>query len=404
MNASYVRPGWFVLLAIVVFSLYAPAQDRPRVFMAGHGTTNGMTNGSAFGTPSGSGWWAAGRTDSIVDSHDESMELAKNFASNCRGAQVTVNPDAADYVTSLNRESKAKKGLFSKNDQIQVSNKAGDVLLSSTVRSVATAAKDACNLILSDFAAHRHATPTAAANASGMPLGTAKSQPGAPVQSPLVMQNDTELNISSTPPNADIEIDGSFIGNTPSSFGLGSGEHTVKIIKSGYKPWERKVKTSTGAARLVAELETMPAGYVPAPATTPRTVEPDRTTPLLVNAKVSAVPVPTEMTQLATPEPPPSSITPRDNAEEGSIGAWSNEKARIRRDGVIMSSISPAGPADQVGVQQGDFVLAIDDHYVFTVEELSALIRLYKAGQKVRIRYRHDAMIYDTDLIMGRAK
>src|ERR1700737_101946 len=77
----------------------------------------------------------------------------------------------------------------------------------------------------------------------------------------------------------------------------------------------KKMKTSTGAARLVAELETMPAGYVPAPATTPRTVEPDRTTPLLVNAKVSAVPVPTEMTQLATPEPLPSSTTPRDNAE-----------------------------------------------------------------------------------------
>ena len=76
----------------------------------------------------------------------------------------------------------------------------------------------------------------------------------------------------------------------------------------------------------------------------------------------------------------------------------------IRRDGVIISSVRAAGPADQVGIQRGDFVLAIDDHYVFTAEELSALVRLYKAGQRVRIRYRHDAMIYDTDLIMGRAK
>jgi hypothetical protein len=161
MNASYVRPIWLVLFTVVVFSLCAPAQDKPRVFMAGHGTTNGMTNGSAGGALSGGGWWAAGRTDSIVDSHDESMELAKNFSSNCPGAQVTVNPDTADYVTSLNRESKAKKGVFSKNNQIQVSNRAGDVLMSSTVRSVATAAKDACNLILSDFAAHGHPRPSA---------------------------------------------------------------------------------------------------------------------------------------------------------------------------------------------------------------------------------------------------
>src|SRR5438552_218083 len=136
MNLLFARLNYALLLAIVGFSLCTAAQDKPRVFMAGRGTINGMTHGSAGGTGSGSGWWAAGRTDSIVDSHDESMELARDFASNCPGAQVTVNPDAADYVTGLNRESKAKKGLFSKNNQIQVSNKAGDVLLASTVRSV----------------------------------------------------------------------------------------------------------------------------------------------------------------------------------------------------------------------------------------------------------------------------
>src|ERR1700676_30238 len=76
------------------------------------------------------------------------------------------------------------------------------------------------------------------------------------------------LDISSTPPNADIEVDGSFIGNTPSSFGLASGEHTVKISKNGYKPWERKVKTSTGAESNVADFYLMPAGYDPAPAAT----------------------------------------------------------------------------------------------------------------------------------------
>jgi len=74
--------------------------------MSGKGTVNGMTKGAAGGTHSRTGWWAAGRTDSIEDSHDESMELAKEFASGCTGAQVTVNADAADYVTSLNRESK----------------------------------------------------------------------------------------------------------------------------------------------------------------------------------------------------------------------------------------------------------------------------------------------------------
>jgi len=103
------------------------------------------------------------------------------------------------------------------------------------------------------------------------------------------------LDISSTPVNADIEVDGSFVGNTPSSFGLAGGEHTVRISKSGYKPWERKVKTSTGAARLMAELEAMPAGQVPAPATSPRTTEPVRTT-VLVSAAAPTATVPTATT------------------------------------------------------------------------------------------------------------
>src|SRR5258705_5318676 len=115
MSLLYVRPNCALLLVIVGFSLCATAQDKPRVFMAGRGTTNGMTRGAVGGNRSGGAWWAGGRSDSIVDSHDESMELAKDFASTCPGAQVTVNPEAADYVTSLNRESKAKKGEFSKN-------------------------------------------------------------------------------------------------------------------------------------------------------------------------------------------------------------------------------------------------------------------------------------------------
>ena len=49
MNASRSRSIYIVLFLVLVFSSFAAAQDKPRVFMAGHGTTNGMTNGSAGG-------------------------------------------------------------------------------------------------------------------------------------------------------------------------------------------------------------------------------------------------------------------------------------------------------------------------------------------------------------------
>jgi len=41
------------------------------------------------------------------------------------------------------------------------------------------------------------------------------------------------------PDTADIDVDGSFAGNTPSTLQLSPGEYSVSIIKNGYKPWQR---------------------------------------------------------------------------------------------------------------------------------------------------------------------
>ena len=56
-------------------------------------------------------------------------------------------------------------------------------------------------------------------------------------------------------------MDGSFVGTTPSSIagqvdqpyrGIMRG---LRIRKSGYKTWERKMKTSSGNVKVVADLE-----------------------------------------------------------------------------------------------------------------------------------------------------
>ena len=44
-------------------------------------------------------------------------------------------------------------------------------------------------------------------------------------------------------------------GSTPSSEAIAPGEHTIKITKSGYKPWERKMKTTVGHITVAAQLE-----------------------------------------------------------------------------------------------------------------------------------------------------
>jgi serine protease Do len=48
--------------------------------------------------------------------------------------------------------------------------------------------------------------------------------------------------IKSDPEGADIIIDGNFVGNTPSSVLVKSGEHTIVIEKPGYKKWDRFIR------------------------------------------------------------------------------------------------------------------------------------------------------------------
>jgi hypothetical protein len=63
------------------------------------------------------------------------------------------------------------------------------------------------------------------------------------------------VNVSSTPSSADVEVDGKFVGNTPSSVPVSAGEHSVKVSKKGFQPWERKLTVSGGSVNVNAELE-----------------------------------------------------------------------------------------------------------------------------------------------------
>jgi hypothetical protein len=93
-----------------------------------------------------------------------------------------------------------------------------------------------------------------------MKLDIAKFQPQQPP--PTAAANpapaaaaQAQLQVSSTPDAADIEIDGSFVGNTPSTVGVAAGEHQLSVKKSGFKTWERKLTVSSGQVNVNAVLE-----------------------------------------------------------------------------------------------------------------------------------------------------
>jgi hypothetical protein len=88
-------------------------------------------------------------------------------------------------------------------------------------------------------------------------LEMSRFKPAAPVQTvsePPVSTN-SDVAITSTPPGADIELDGAFIGSTPSTIIATPGDHTITIKKSGFTPWERKIRVTGGKIQISAELE-----------------------------------------------------------------------------------------------------------------------------------------------------
>src|SRR6201988_1215912 len=137
-------------LLCLMAALSANAQDKPRVFVQGKGSENVSSNGSGVG---GHHWGAWG-SKSTIDAHDESMEVTKDLQKNCTGAIITINQANADYIVMMNRESKQNRGLLRSNGQIKVANQAGDVIGTNATHTVGNAAKDACNLIVSDWQAH----------------------------------------------------------------------------------------------------------------------------------------------------------------------------------------------------------------------------------------------------------
>ncbi len=94
-----------------------------------------------------------------------------------------------------------------------------------------------------------------------MKLDIAKFQPAtaapavaavAPAPAPAA---EAQLQISSTPDGADIEIDGKFVGDTPSTVGVAAGEHEISLKKTGFEPWQRKISVSSGQVNVNAALE-----------------------------------------------------------------------------------------------------------------------------------------------------
>jgi hypothetical protein len=172
----------------------------------------------------------------------QTAEIVKTFGDRCSSVVVNNKQDKADYVVVLDHE--GGKSLLAHDNKVAVFNSDGDAVVSHSTRSLGNSVKDACEAIEKDWPS-RVGKVTAQKQAAQLVNVSDKS----------AASLASKIAVSSMPANADILLDGSFVGNTPSEIDVTPGDHTLTVSKSGFKPWERKFKATGGSVNINAELE-----------------------------------------------------------------------------------------------------------------------------------------------------
>jgi hypothetical protein len=89
----------------------------------------------------------------------------------------------------------------------------------------------------------------------GMMSSSMNSGMNGGAQMQTAQASSTALTVDSVPSGADIEVDGNFVGSTPSSIPVTMGTHQVSVKKKGYTTWSRKMDFEGGNVHLNAELD-----------------------------------------------------------------------------------------------------------------------------------------------------
>jgi hypothetical protein len=245
-------------LPIIVLSLasLSSAQDKPAAVPLTEAARVFITDSQSWSV-AGSGGGSRGNFGGAMagGARPQTAEIIKTFGERCPQVKVNNIEEKADYIVVLDHEG-GKGALRHKNKVAVFERISGDSVFSKSTLSLGGSVQDACEAIIRDWVAHGDAMRAATSAAQPKASAPAPSQPAPAPPPPSVSQSTGKIVVSSSPDGADIEIDGSFVGNTPSDVQVADGDHTVTVKKAGFKGWERKLKVSAGSnVHLNAELE-----------------------------------------------------------------------------------------------------------------------------------------------------
>jgi hypothetical protein len=76
---------------------------------------------------------------------------------------------------------------------------------------------------------------------------TASAQSPPPAASTQSVRETVRCSFTSTPPGAEITLDGRYFGNTPSVLGLTTGTHVVVLFAPGFAQWKKELTVASGS-------------------------------------------------------------------------------------------------------------------------------------------------------------
>src|SRR6266568_2746688 len=85
-------------------------------------------------------------------------------------------------------------------------------------------------------------------------FGVASAQSSGSTSQSASANLQASLAVESTPSGADIEVDGGFVGNTPSTVTVTPGSHQIAVKKKGFTDWTKTLNVTSGSIHIGAEL------------------------------------------------------------------------------------------------------------------------------------------------------
>ncbi len=156
----------------------------------------------------------------------------------------------SNYIVELDHE--GGKGLLMHKDKIAVFvQTTGDSIFSESTLSVGGSVQDACTAVLKHWGEH-------AAELKAPPITNSQSAQvviaNSAVPAVTTLAQQSSITVDASAPNCDIEVDGNFMGSTPSTLNLAPGKHEMVVKKTGYQNWSRTMMVASGSIRLNAEM------------------------------------------------------------------------------------------------------------------------------------------------------